>query len=63
MSINAEHKDRLVAPMTGAGKHSLCATCYAQSNLDSLMGSPARSLRGEGENLCLHCVLWRLPET
>lgn len=44
MSINAEHKGRLVAPMTGAGKHSLCATCYAQSNLDSLMGSPTRSL-------------------
>ena len=29
VGINSEHKHRLVAPMTVAGKHSLCATCYA----------------------------------
>lgn len=32
VGINSEHKHRLVAPMTAAGKHSLCATCYAYSN-------------------------------
>ena len=26
---NSEHKHRLVVPITAAGKHSLCVTCYA----------------------------------